>query len=92
MLQLVAAVGRAGQGRFDVAVCGEAASDEVAVPLLLGLGVASLSVAPSAVASVKQRVRGLDLPDCGRLARRALAAASGEDVRALVRAELDPPR
>ncbi|HKG50138.1 MAG TPA: phosphoenolpyruvate--protein phosphotransferase, partial [Actinomycetales bacterium] len=91
VLQLIGAVGRAGQGRFDVAVCGEAASDEVAVPLLLGLGVTSLSVAPSAVATVKQRVRGLDLPACEQLARRALVAASSQDVRALVRAEIDPP-
>jgi multiphosphoryl transfer protein len=89
VLQLVAAVGRAGRGRFDVGVCGEAGSDEAAVPLLLGLGVDELSVAPSAVASVRQRVRGLDLAICAGLAETALTAESAEDVRALVRDRLD---
>jgi phosphoenolpyruvate-protein kinase (PTS system EI component) len=60
----------------------------VAVPVLLGLGVGELSVAPQAVPSVKQRVRGLDLEVCAGLARSALAAASAEQVRDLVRERL----
>jgi phosphocarrier protein FPr len=93
VLALVAACGRSARGggphgRFDVAVCGEAAADEVAVPLLLGLGVGELSVSPGAVPTVKQRVRELDLPECSRLAGEALTAASAEQVRDLVRARL----
>jgi phosphoenolpyruvate-protein phosphotransferase len=88
VLALIAAAGRAGRGRFSVAVCGEAAADELAVPLLLGLGVDELSVAPEAVPSVKQRVRELDLPDCAALAGSALEAGSAARVRALVRDRL----
>ena len=38
VLQLIAHVCRAAQGRIDVAVCGEAASDELAIPVRVGLG------------------------------------------------------
>ena len=88
VLALVAAAGRAGHGRFPVAVCGEAGSDPLAVPLLLGLGVGELSVSPYAVPAVKQRVRALDLAVCTELAQAALAAESGEQVRQLVRERL----
>ena len=88
VLALVAATGQAGRGRFPVAVCGEAGSDELAVPLLLGLGVGELSVSPYAVPAVKHRVRALDLAACTELARAALAAESGEQVRHLVRERL----
>src|SRR3954452_15055568 len=44
VLRLIAEVGRRAAGRATVAVCGEAAADPAAVPLLLGLGVTELSV------------------------------------------------
>ena len=43
-----------------VDVCGEAASDSVAMPILVGLGVDELSVAAARVGEVRQRIRGLD--------------------------------
>ena len=49
VLALVDRVARAAAGRVEVSVCGDAAADPVAVPLLLGLGVRSLSVSPAAV-------------------------------------------
>ena len=55
VLALVHRVCTAASGRVDVAVCGEAASDELAIPILLGLGVRELSVSPSAVPRVKAR-------------------------------------
>ena len=51
-----------------MSVCGEVAADPLAVPLLLGPGVPELSVAVSAVPTVKAAVRALDLPTCVRLA------------------------
>ncbi|WP_170313684.1 phosphoenolpyruvate--protein phosphotransferase [Phytoactinopolyspora halophila] len=84
VLQLVSAVCRAVSGSdVRVAVCGEIASDPVAAPLLLGLGVDELSVGPYAVPEVKQAVRELDLGECRELAGRALAAVSASSVRAL---------
>jgi phosphocarrier protein FPr len=84
VLRLVDHVCRAARGRIDVAVCGEAASDELAIPVLAGLGVRELSVAPAAVPRVKAAVRLLDLAQCIDLAARALTLADAGDVRKLV--------
>jgi phosphoenolpyruvate-protein kinase (PTS system EI component) len=43
-----------------VDVCGEAASDAVAMPILVGMGVDELSVAAARVGEVRQWIRGLD--------------------------------
>jgi len=84
VLRLVDHVCRAARGRIDVAVCGEAAADELAVPVLAGLGVHELSVGPAAVPRVKAAVRELDVPRCVDLAARALDLADADDVRKLV--------
>jgi phosphoenolpyruvate-protein phosphotransferase/dihydroxyacetone kinase phosphotransfer subunit len=88
VLLLIDHVCRAARGRVDVAVCGEAASDELAVPVLVGLGVRELSVSPSAVPRVKAAVRELDLAGCAALAQKALTLAGADDVRKLVLATL----
>jgi phosphocarrier protein FPr len=64
VLHLIDAVCQAAAGRVRVAVCGEAASDLAVVPVLLGLGVDELSVAPYAVPLVKQRIRELESSAC----------------------------
>jgi phosphoenolpyruvate-protein phosphotransferase/dihydroxyacetone kinase phosphotransfer subunit len=84
VLKLIDHVCRAARGRIDVAVCGEAASDELAVPVLVGLGVRELSVSPAAVPRVKASIRQLDASRCAALAERALNLASADDVRKLV--------
>ncbi|MCX4095993.1 putative PEP-binding protein [Nocardia sp. alder85J] len=83
VLRLIELVCR-GAGGTLVAVCGEIASDPVAVPVLLGLGVTELSVAAPAVALVKAVVRGLDLGECRSLAAAALACESAAQVRARI--------
>jgi phosphocarrier protein FPr len=67
-----------------VGVCGGIASDPVAVPILIGMGVDELSVSLPAIPAVKALIRTLRLEDCKKLAERALAADSAADVRALV--------
>jgi phosphoenolpyruvate-protein phosphotransferase/dihydroxyacetone kinase phosphotransfer subunit len=85
VLRLIELTARAGRERgIDVGVCGEVASDLAAVPLLLGLGVHDLSVAPLAVPRVKAAVRASDLGAARALAERALACASAAEVRALL--------
>jgi len=85
VLRLVAAVTEAARPHpCRVAVCGEAGSDPVAVPLLVGLGVDELSVAPPRVALVKQWVRALDTAQATELAGLALAAHDADAVRRLV--------
>ncbi|MEO6502985.1 MAG: phosphoenolpyruvate--protein phosphotransferase [Jatrophihabitantaceae bacterium] len=71
-------------GNVPVAVCGEAAADPIAIPLLIGLGVRELSVSPRSVPSVKARVRSLDLARCADLAQAALELEDAAAVRVLV--------
>ena len=84
VLSLIRHVCRAAPGGVPVAVCGEAAADEAAIPVLLGLGVRELSVSPHAVPSVKARVRTLDVARCAALAETALALDDAATVRQLV--------
>jgi multiphosphoryl transfer protein len=85
VLKLVATAASAGvaAGKM-VAVCGGAAADRYAVPILLGLGVRELSVVPSSVPAVKRQIRALRLDDCRELAMRCLDLGSAAEVRAWV--------
>jgi phosphocarrier protein FPr len=71
------------RGRW-VGVCGAAAGDPGAVPVLVGLGVDELSASVPLVPSVKAQVRALSMEECRATARLALDAADGPEVRALV--------
>ena len=77
------ATGAAGHGKWT-GVCGSLASDPAATPLLIGLGVTELSVAPNAVAAIKARVRQFTIEQCRDLATRALHCATVHEVRALL--------
>ncbi len=85
LIDRVVRAARDAEGRVEVSVCGDAAADPLAVPLLLGLGVRSLSVSPPAVPAVKAAVRGLDLAACHDLAQLALTLPDAGQVRDLVR-------
>jgi phosphoenolpyruvate-protein kinase (PTS system EI component) len=67
-----------------VEVCGEAASDPVTVPLLVGLGVDELSVGASRVAAVRRWVRALDYEETRALAAAALELSDAVEVARLV--------
>ncbi len=68
------------QGKW-VGVCGELASDAMAVPVLVGLGVDELSVSARQVPMVKARLREFDLASAQEQARRALSRATADEVR-----------
>ncbi|MCO7246974.1 phosphoenolpyruvate--protein phosphotransferase [Halomonas sp. Mc5H-6] len=68
------------QGKW-VGVCGELASDAMAVPVLVGLGVDELSVSARQIPLVKARLREFDLADAQASAQLALAQATSDDVR-----------
>ncbi|GAA4980001.1 hypothetical protein GCM10023205_56080 [Yinghuangia aomiensis] len=71
-LQRVVAAGHAHDR--TVSVCGDAAADPSVLPLLVGLGVDAVSVAPPALAAVRAQIAGLDVTRCTESARRRLAA------------------
>ena len=64
-----------------VAVCGEVAGDPAAIPLLLGLGITELSMAPARIPMAKEAVRSTGMAAARRLAAAALAAESAAEVR-----------
>jgi phosphoenolpyruvate-protein kinase (PTS system EI component) len=65
----------AGVG-IPVSICGEMATNPLAVPLLIGLGISELSGAPNAVPVVKEITRALEAGAVDEDARKALAAPS----------------
>jgi phosphotransferase system enzyme I (PtsI) len=72
--------------RMPVSVCGEMAGNPRLVPLLLGLGIRSLSMNASAIPRVKQAVRALDIGDCARFARRVMEQSDPQRIHELVMA------
>jgi len=70
----------AHQNGIKVGVCGEMAGDPTMVPLLLGLGVDELSVAPPLIARVKYIIRRLKLDEATTFANRALKMHTSEEI------------
>lgn len=69
-----------------VGVCGEAASDPLLAPVLVGLGASSLSMAPRGIASVSAVLLSVSIRECQDLALRVVAAENPAAARELVRA------
>ncbi len=85
LLDLVAATARAGRERGrPVGVCGEAASDPALALVLVGLGVTSLSAAPSCLGALRAALAAHTQQDCVELAGLALAAPDAAAGRAAV--------
>jgi phosphotransferase system enzyme I (PtsI) len=70
--------------RMPVSICGELAASPKLTPLLLGLGVRSLSMNASAVPKVKQVIRSVSIDACVRFARRVMEESDPERIRAMV--------
>jgi phosphotransferase system enzyme I (PtsI) len=73
------------QADKPLGICGEIAADRAYLPLLVGLGIRDLSIAPNQLPEVRAVLAGLDPTACSRLARNAMDAGSGEEVRQLLR-------
>ncbi|MFE5339526.1 phosphoenolpyruvate--protein phosphotransferase [Isoptericola sp. NPDC056578] len=89
VLELVRATceGAHSRGR-PVGVCGEAAADAVLAPVLVGLGVKSLSTTPRALADVAAVLAEVSFVRCRELARVALEQPDADAARSAVRREL----
>ncbi len=86
VLRLVARTAEAARrGGVPLEVCGDAASDPVAVPLLVGLGVSELSVGAARVGRVRAWVRALDHAAAADAAHAALSLPDAAAVEALLR-------
>ncbi|MET4226460.1 phosphoenolpyruvate--protein phosphotransferase [Oerskovia enterophila] len=82
-----ACAGGAERGR-PVGVCGEAAADPALAPVLVGLGVTSLSMTPRALGDVAAVLAATTSEQCAELAKIALASPTAMAARDAVRARL----
>ena len=67
----------AGQAGVKVSVCGDAAADPAVLPLLIGLGVRTLSVGAARVPHVAQQIAQTDAAQAARRATQLLRARVG---------------
>jgi len=90
VLRLVKATcdGAAEAGDRPVGVCGEAAGDPSLAPVLVGLGVTSLSMAPAALGDVSAVLAATTSDRCRELAALALGAKTAAQARTAVREAL----
>jgi phosphotransferase system enzyme I (PtsI) len=63
-----------------VGVCGEMAGDPLMVPLLLGLGMDELSVAPPSVSQIKYLIRRVKMSEAKEIANEALRSENNTDI------------
>jgi phosphocarrier protein FPr len=85
VLQMLSIVCHAGHKvGIPISVCGEIASEPIAAPLLIGLGVTELSATPPAIPLIKQAIRQCDLFRCRQVAEQMLRCTTAEEVRALL--------
>lgn len=76
LLDLIRMAAEAGLARGkSVGVCGEAAASPTLAPVLVGLGVSSLSMSATAIADVREALAAVTLAECRD---RAAAALTGE--------------
>lgn len=90
VLQALQQVAEAGQRHGKpVSVCGGMAGDPAAAPLLMAMGMHSLSMSVANLLRVKWVIRSLDYSQCRELLGEALAMEHPEQVRALLHDALD---
>ncbi|RQO60966.1 phosphoenolpyruvate--protein phosphotransferase [Pseudomonas sp. KBW05] len=86
VLRLIATTVKAAHAHGKwVGVCGALASESLAVPVLIGMGVDELSVSVPLIPTIKATVRELDLTDCQIIARQVLGLEEAAQVREALR-------
>ncbi|MDH9160965.1 phosphoenolpyruvate--protein phosphotransferase [Staphylococcus succinus] len=65
-------------------MCGEMAGDEIAIPLLLGLGLDEFSMSATSVLKARRQIKALSQNEMEELAQRAINCATSEEVQDLV--------
>jgi phosphotransferase system enzyme I (PtsI) len=83
------AASAAGNLIKPIGVCGEAAANPHLAAVLLGLGVNSLSMAPSAISEVRGFLSTVDLATCQAAAQRAISAISAEEAESFAKEVLE---
>lgn len=69
-------------------LCGQMSGSAHYTMLLLGLGLRSMSVPPSAISEVKRVIRAVSIPQCEAISRRALTMDSAREVDKFLQEEM----
>lgn len=81
VLRMLLSVVRAGRAQgIPVSICGEMAAVPFYVPLLIGLGLTTLSMSAKSIPVVKRLVRRVAASDCVSLVETALGFATADEV------------
>ncbi len=73
-------VQEAKKSNKSVSLCGEMAADTLAIPLLVGLGLVSLSMSPSTIAYAKRIIRSCSMANLETLAQDCLTYVTQEEI------------
>jgi len=71
-----------------VGACGEMASDPLGMPVLLGLGVDELSVAPTSILEVKKVIRNISWEETQKIARHLLKLSTSQQTKRYVEVKI----
>lgn len=86
LMKHVVVAGR--QAKVEVNVCGEMSGEPVYTPLLLGMGIRTLSATPRRIPEIKRVIRTLTIPETERVATEALRMDTARDVMSYLREQL----
>lgn len=70
-------------------LCGEMAADPMAIPLLIGLGLDSISVSPAALPHAKKIIRSISYAESKELAQKCLEFENEVEIKRLLKAFYD---
>ena len=68
----------------SVSLCGEMAGSPIYTPILIGLGLRQLSMSPSMLMEVKERIRAVRFSECEDITQQAMSMDSSEHIRNLL--------
>ncbi len=78
-------IGCAGAEGIPVGMCGEAAADELLIPLLISFGLDEFSVSPTSVLAVRKAISLWSRQEADELCAQALALSTEAEVHALLK-------
>ncbi|MCA9237001.1 MAG: phosphoenolpyruvate--protein phosphotransferase [Planctomycetales bacterium] len=82
------AINSANKAGVPISMCGQMCGSPMYTMLLLGLGLRSMSVTPSAVPEIKRVCRTVAIDQCQRVAEHALKLDNARDIKTYLKEEL----
>ena len=72
-------------GGIPISMCGEFAGDELATPILFGMGLDAFSMSAISVLGIKRNIIHLDKKECEALVERVMAMTTAEEIKIEIR-------